>query len=222
MVPSSVRVSGESPLILASTFKCWRVFLLWTCFCGVASGSIKWSIIHVWLPDDDVSSSRIFIYNNTPINTSSWAGDLASNSFVAASSLYPCVDTWYLWEWFSPSFLFLFCLIRFRFGAWFSLYVLSFLATRFPAFLLFWRGEVMSWPLGVFWLPRVRRLVDSDLPALHTGGLSYHSRLPFKFWKSFFLLKTLLLRFLFYLKTSPFNLISFFLKSFPAISDLIV
>ena len=173
--------SGEWLLILASTSS--SDLFPW---CGELAYQMV-NIFFVWLLEDDVSSCRIFIYNNTPINTSSWAGDLASNSFVAASSLYPCIYTVDIFGNDFPLFLFLFYLTRFRFGAWFSQYMLSFLATRFPAFLLFWRGEVTSWLMGFFWVPCVRRLVDSDAPASHTGGLSYHSRLPFKFWKSSFL-----------------------------------
>ena len=107
----------------------------------------------------------------------------------------------------------------FRFGTWFFRYKLSFLATRFLALLLFWRGEVTPWLLGVSWVPRVRYLVDGDAPALHTSGSSYHNCFYLSNFENLSSLKTWLLHFLLhYWKFSfPFYFLSF--KSVSAISD---
>ena len=103
----------------------------------------------------------------------------------------------------------------FWFGTWFFQYKLSFLTTRFPAFLLLWRCEMTPWLMDAFWVPRVHRLVDSDAPALHTGGSSYHNRFYFSNFESSLSLKARLLHFFpLYWKISISLLFSFFRQCF--------
>ena len=134
--------------------------------------------------------------------------------------LFLYLNCWHFREWFPPLFYSYFiCLSHmFRSGAWFWRYKLPFLATRYQALLLFWRGEVTPWLIGVFWMPRVCHLVDSDAPVFHTGGLSYHNRFCLSNFENLPSFKNPTVALPSSLpKTSLFN---FFLKSFPAISDL--
>ena len=75
--------------------------------------------------------------------------------------------------------------------------------------------------MGVLWVPRVHRLVDSDAPALHTGGSSYHNRFYFFSNFEFFFFKSSTVALL---PSSPkhfyFSFIFFFSGSVSAIFDL--